>query len=200
MNIPFLLIAQALMTAALCITSTLAAAHPHVWIRYAVTAQTKDHKLTAINETWVFSKGFPVSLVGDFSDAPTSGPLDPKHTALIYEQAFQALRNADYFTHVFVNGKAMPVGEAKNFSVAIEDHQMVYRFLVPLKTPVDMRRAPVEVGIWDDTFFVDFEAASAQPLALDEASSHACRVSSFEDKAHPIFGGSILPRTSRIAC
>jgi ABC-type uncharacterized transport system substrate-binding protein len=192
-------VARILIFAALCIPSIRAMAHPHVWISYAVTTQTKDHKLIAISETWVFSKGFPVSLAGDFSDAPKSGPFDAKHTAMIYDQAFSALKNTGYFTHVYVDGKAVELAEAKNFSAATEDHRMVYRFLVPLKTPIDIRRAPVEIGVWDDTFFVDFQGATAQPVALD-AALRTCKIATFEDKDHPIFGGSIIPTASKISC
>ena len=62
-------------------------AHPHVWIDYAATAQMSKDKIVAVREEWTFVKKFPFSLVGDLSDAPISGPMDPKHTAIIRSTA-----------------------------------------------------------------------------------------------------------------
>lgn len=159
-----------------------------------------DHKVTGIRETWTFTRVFPFSLVGDFSDAPTSGPMDAKHTAIIWKQAFSSLKGADYFTHVYANGKPLAVGEAREFNVAIEDKHMVYRFLVPLKSSVDAKALNVTVGIWDETFFVDFESVQHRPIELDGAGSHDCTAESFEDRDHPIFSGLLTPRASKISC
>ena len=182
------------------LSSLHAVAHPHVWIDYAATAQLNERKLVAIREEWVFVKQFPFSLVGDFSDAPASGPMDPKHTAIIYKQAFSSLRGANYFTHVFVDGKPVAVGDARDFAVSIEDKHIVYRFLVPLSQPVDAKAAKVVMGIWDDTFFVDFESRNAHPLEISGNGARVCTSSSFEDHDHPIYGGLVTPTASRISC
>jgi ABC-type uncharacterized transport system substrate-binding protein len=180
-----------------------ALAHPHVWIDYAASAQLERGKLVAVREEWTFVRKFPFSLVGDFSDAPTSGPMDPKHTTLIYEQAFSSLKGANYFTHVFADGKPVTTGEAREFSVSIEDKHMVYRFLVPLTKPVDAKTAKLVVGVWDETFFVDFSAKrNTPPLTITggDGATHTCSAASFEDHDHPIFGGMVIPTASRISC
>jgi ABC-type uncharacterized transport system substrate-binding protein len=53
-----------------------AQAHPHVWINYSIVAQTQGTLLVAMQQTWIFSKDLPFSLVGDFSSMPKSGPLN----------------------------------------------------------------------------------------------------------------------------
>jgi ABC-type uncharacterized transport system substrate-binding protein len=191
---------RALAALALMSISLHAVAHPHVWIDYSATAQMTGSKITAIRETWTFTKTYPFSLVGDFSDAPTSGPMDAKHTALIYKQAFSNLRTVNYFTHVFANGKEAPVGEARDFAVAVEDKHMVYRFLVPLNKPVDVKASKVTVGIWDDSFFVDFNARGPQPVTLDETAARTCSATRFDDRDHPIFSGMVTPIASKISC
>jgi ABC-type uncharacterized transport system substrate-binding protein len=177
-----------------------AQAHPHVWINYSMVAETQGTQLVAMQQTWIFSKGFPFSLVGDFSHMPKSGPLNADYTATFKAQAFSLLKSSDYFTHVFVDGKAVPVGDARNFSVSIEQGHVVYRFLLPLLKPVDFKRERVTLGVWDDTFFVDFESAAQPVLTLGAGSPVNCRAAAFEDHDHPIFGGSILPQASRLSC
>jgi ABC-type uncharacterized transport system substrate-binding protein len=175
-------------------------AHPHVWINYSMVAQTQGTLLVAVQETWTFSKGFPFSMVGDFSSMPKSGPLNASYTATFKAQAFSSLKGADYFTHVFADGKAVALGEPRDFSVGIEDGHVVYRFLMPLGKPVDVKRARVTLGVWDDTFFVDFENA-AQPMpTLSAGKPGTCRAVPFEDHDHPIFGGTLFPQASGLSC
>ncbi|MDN7184099.1 DUF1007 family protein [Caballeronia sp. SEWSISQ10-4 2] len=177
-----------------------ARAHPHVWINYSMVAQTQGTLLVAVQETWTFSKGFPFSMVGDFSSMPKSGPLNASYTATFKAQAFSSLKGADYFTHVFADGKAAALGEPRDFSVGIEDGHVVYRFLMPLVKPVDVKRARVTLGVWDDTFFVDFENAAQPMLTLSTGKPGTCRTEPFEDHDHPIFGGTLFPQASRLLC
>jgi ABC-type uncharacterized transport system substrate-binding protein len=175
-------------------------AHPHVWINYSMVAQTQGTLLVAMQQTWIFSKGFPFSLVGDFSHMPRSGPLNAGYTATFKAQAFSLLKSSNYFTHVFVDGRAVALGEARNFSVSIEQGQIVYRFLLPLAKPVDVKRERVTLGVWDETFFVDFEAAAQPMLTLGAGSPGSCKAVAFEDRDHPVFGGSVIPQASRLSC
>lgn len=177
-----------------------AQAHPHVWINYSMVAQTQGTLLVAVQETWTFSKGFPFSMVGDFSSMPKSGPLNASYTAAFKAQAFSSLKGADYFTHVFVDGKAVALGEPRDFSVGIENGHVVYRFLMPLGKPVDVKHARVTLGVWDDTFFVDFETAVQPMLTLSAGKPDTCRIVPFEDHDHPIFGGTLFPQASRLSC
>jgi ABC-type uncharacterized transport system substrate-binding protein len=178
----------------------LTQAHPHVWINYSMVAQTQGTTLIAMQQTWIFSKGFPFSLVGDFSGMPKSGPLNASYTATFKAQAFSLLKSSDYFTHVFVDGKTVAVGEARNFSVSIEQGHVVYRFLLPLMKPVDVRRERVTLGVWDDTFFVDFENTARPVVTLGAGLPGNCKAASFEDHDHPIFGGTVFPQASRLSC
>lgn len=184
---------------ALSLAPILVQAHPHVWIDYAVNAQMQGENLVALGETWTFSSGFPAAMVGDFSGMTKAGPVDAVHTAMFKQQAFSALRGANYFSHVYVNGKLASVGEARDFSVAIEEGHIVYRFVVPLITPQNAGKQPVTVGIYDDSFFVDFTSKASVPVRLSNAASN-CHVELFDDHDHPIFGGDVIPQASRLSC
>lgn len=196
---PILMLRTMGVTTILAGACALANAHPHVWITGTAVAQMHGSALYAVQERWLFSKGFPVSLAGDMSGLPRSGPVDEKHTAMLKAQAFASLKGADYFTHVFADGKPIGIGEARDFSVSVENGRIVYSFVVPLAAPVDVAHASVELGIWDDSFFVDFQPGSP-PLSFDDGSSKTCTAQSFEDRQHTIFGGTIFPQSSKLSC
>lgn len=190
-------------TAAFCVLAAAPlAAHPHVWITYASVALTHGSTLNAVQEKWTFSQGFPVSLVGDLADMPKAGALGPKYVGIFKQQAFDSLKGAGYFTHVFVDGKPARFGEPRNFAVAINNGRIVYTFELPLADNVDLKLAQVQLGIWDETFFVDFQppAKGASPVVFDTAAPTTCTAQSFEDKVHPIFGGAIYPLSVKLAC
>lgn len=190
---------QACCLLALLTFSAASQAHPHVWIDYAATAQLHGQKLVAVRETWTFSKGFPVSMVGDFSGMTKSGPVDETHTAMFKVQAFSSLKGADYFTHIYLDGKPVALGEPRDFSVSIEDGHIVYHFVVPLAKPQEIRQGALTLGLYDDSFFVDFTSKATLPVSVEPASS-TCHTTPFDDHDHAIFGGNIFPQASRLTC
>lgn len=191
------------IAAACCVLAVApVAAHPHVWITYSSVASMRGSTLNAVQEKWIFSRGFPVSIVGDLADMPKAGPLGPKYVGIFKQQAFDSLKGAGYFTHVFVDGKPARFGEPRNFAVSIDDGRIVYTFELPLADKVDLRLGQVQLGVWDETFFVDFQppSQSASPVGFDAAAPTTCTAQPLEDKVHAIFGGAIYPLSVKLAC
>lgn len=188
--------------AAIALFTAQAGAHPHVWIDYASVARMHGPMLDAVQEKWIFSEGFPVPIVTNMAGMPKSGPVGPKYTEIFRNQAFASLKAVNYFTHVFVDGKPVSFGDATNFSVTIVDGHIVYTFVLPLIDKVDVKHSAVQLGIWDDTFFVDFQVPSKnRPVVIfDSAAPQTCNAQSFEDHDHPIFGGNIFPLSTRLSC
>ncbi len=174
-------------------------AHPHVWINYALSVDMRGTAIVAVNETWIFSRGFPVAIAG-LSELPASGPLNAAQTQLFWEQAFSSLEDADYFTHLFVDGVPLRFGVASNFRVAIENGRLVYRFSLVPQQAVDATRAKVQLGVWDESFFVDYEPSGARHVTLGAGASQTCKTHDFDDDKHPIFGGAVVPVATSIAC
>lgn len=197
-----LLLIHAVAATCSAVAAAPVAAHPHVWITYTSVARMHGSTLGAVHEKWTFSQGFPVSLVGDLADMPKAGSLGPKYVRIFRQQAFDSLKGADYFTHVFVDGKAAHFGEVRDFAVSIEDGRIVYTFELPLADKVDVRLAQVQLGIWDETFFVDFQppSRSGTPVVFDATVEKTCTAQPFEDKNHAIFGGAIFPLSTKLSC
>jgi ABC-type uncharacterized transport system substrate-binding protein len=192
-------VVRRLAGAAAWMVSAAAVAHPHVWIRYAAGVQMQGSAITAVSERWRFSEGFPVQIVG-IETLPDDGPLDAKQTALFRDQAFSSLAPAQYFTHVFVDGELQKLGKPAGFRVSIDHGKLVYTFSLPLVKPVEIRGHKVSLGIWDDTFFVDYEPADANAVTLEGHPAPTCTVKPFKDSAHPIFGGLYVPLGMGLSC
>jgi len=184
----------------LCILPCSASAHPHVWIDYGVELEMHGTQVDTVQEKWVFEQGFPVSLVIDLTHIPKAGPLAEVDVAAFKEQAFTSLKGADYFTHLFVDGQAVEFDEPQHFAVAVDNGKIVYTFLLPLKKPLDAASKSLEVGIWDDSFFVDYEPLNKPAVRFGATSAASCKSESFQDHDHAIFGGAMFPLASRVSC
>jgi len=186
-----------LLIAALFVSGA-AVAHPHVWIKYSAQLRMQGTSIAAIKEIWRFTEGFPVQLVG-VDALPDNGALDAKQTAIFREQAFASLAGAQYFTHLFVDGQPQQVLDPDDFRVSVEQGKVVYTFTLKLAAPVKVTGHQIALGIWDDSFFVDYEPDAAHAVSLDGAAS-ACTSKPFADRAHPIFNGIVVPQATAISC
>lgn len=185
--------------ACLLTSASLAQAHPHVWVAYTASIRMSGTSIVALDERWRFTEGFPVQLVG-VGQMPAQGLLDAALTKRFHDEAFVSLAHASYFTHLFVDGSAQAFGAPTGFQVSVEDGKVTYAFRLPLAAPVDVRGKNVELGVWDPSYYVDYEMDSGEAVSLGTGASSACSIRSFVDKAHPIFNGFVLPHASAIAC
>ncbi len=177
-----------------------ASAHPHVWIKYAARVEMQGTSITAIAETWRFSEGFPVQLVG-IDSLPENGTLNAKDTRIFWDQAFSQLRVLQYFNHLFVDGNPQPFLDPANFQVSVDHGKITYAFTLKLVKPVPATAHQVALGIWDDSYFVDYEPDGAEnPVTISGRAATRCTAKSFADRDHPIFGGFVIPRATAISC
>jgi ABC-type uncharacterized transport system substrate-binding protein len=187
------------MTALFMGISTVAIAHPHVWIAYSAQLQMDGATVTGVAQTWRFTKGFPVKLIG-IDSLPDDGPLDEKQTAVFRQQAFASLVGVSYFSHLFVDGKAQRFLDPNDFRVSIDHGRIEYTFTLKLVTPVTVSGHDVELGIWDDSFFVAYSFDTQPAVTTTGHPASTCSTKAFADHAHPIFNGIVVPQATAISC
>jgi ABC-type uncharacterized transport system substrate-binding protein len=192
-------LAAVVLLAAGAAASFAAQAHPHVWIAYSAQLQMEGHAVTAIAQTWRFTKGFPAQLTG-IDTLPRNGDLDAKQTAIFKQQAFSSLANVGYFNHLFVDGKIQRVIDPDDFRVSIDQGHIVYSFTLKLAAPVNTDGHEVELGIWDDSFFVAYSPDAHGAVTLGPNAASTCTAKPFMDHAHPIFNGIVVPLANAITC
>ncbi|WP_323118288.1 DUF1007 family protein [Burkholderia alba] len=178
-------------------------AHPHVWVLYALNLEMERGAAVAIDAEWMFTNGFQALLPVDLSRYPKNGALSPQDTEALRRTAFQSLKDVGYFTHAYVQGRAVPLGEPQRFSVAMRDGKLVYTFRMALTQPVDPSRTPLELGVWDDEFFVDFEMKKdgVRTSGIKPAGTRAaCRVFYTPDANHAVYYGTYAPMSATVAC
>lgn len=163
-----------LVPALLAGAPSLALAHPHVWITNLTTLLFQGDKLAGVRLEWTFDELFSDTLIREF-DENKNRKLEPEEIKLIQKETFPYLQKFQFFTHILLDGKKVPVTEVHDFSAAVIGKETVrYRLTVRLPAPVDPRRVPVTVNVFDDSYYVDFVHEKKDPVRIEGAQAGAC--------------------------
>ncbi|MDE3122221.1 MAG: DUF1007 family protein [Paracoccaceae bacterium] len=198
-RIHFVLFSTLLLSCALL--PAAADAHPHVWVDYRVSPRIDGGRLTALDEEWVFDSQFSSMLLND--SAPgwrVGGALTPAIVRHLHDHAFMNLGHYGFFTQVWAGGKQEGFGPSRGFAATMTGDRLVYRFTLPLKPAVDPRKEPVEIGIWDTSYYVDLEPAKPSAKAVALPAESGCKATVGPDRNRPIYFGTVIPTAIRITC
>jgi ABC-type uncharacterized transport system substrate-binding protein len=190
--------AAAMALACAFVPANRALAHPHVWVAYAMNLEVQDRTAVAIDEEWTFAEGFSALVDVDLRRYPNNGVLSAQDTATLRRTAFDSLKDADYFTRVYVQNQPVPLGEPQGFTASIHDGRLVYTFRRAFAHPVDVAQNPLELGTWDDDFFVDFEMKKHGVSAV--GAKAPCRVFYTQDPKHAVYYGTYPPMAATVVC
>jgi ABC-type uncharacterized transport system substrate-binding protein len=185
----------------LCLLAAAAHSHPHVWVDYQLTALFEQGRVVALRQDWSFDEDFTASILTDIVKQPGEGALSADDIARLKDSAFANLRNYDYFNHVWMEDQPVAIDkDVKMFDARLDGDRLAYRFTTVLAQPVDPHAGAVRIGIWDDSYYVDFGPAKDRPPRLEGKGSESCKASVGEDKAHPIYFGEVFPPSILISC
>ncbi len=176
-----------------------AGAHPHVWIDTVATFVFERGKVVSIKLEWTFDEFFSESLL-DSIHPKKKGTLDAKEIKELYEKDFTNLKNYDYFIHLRLGGKKLPIREVSDFSAAVLKGRVVYRFTVRLPSPVDPVATGIALGVYDESYYVEVAFAKEEPIRFEGGPDGACRYDVHEDRSTPIYYGMVFPQQVRLDC
>lgn len=196
---PVRVLKSLLLAIALLAPAALAEAHPHIWIRATATLQFENGKITGIRHEWVFDDFFSNALITDF-DKNKDKQFDAAETKELEANAFVALKEFGYFTHVRVGGKAVAIESTRDFAPAIKDGKVIYRFTAVLPQPVDPRTDRFDAGVYDHSYYVDVEVNPSLGVKLAGGGAEACKFAMVEDKSAPLYFGATFARRIEITC
>lgn len=189
------------LAALLCALAGPVAAHPHVWISYHLDLMFDHARLSAIHQTWQLDPQFSSMLLQDQAPDHRKGqPLTPAEIAALRDHAFANLAHYAYFTQVWAGDRPVTLGPARDYTAHLTGDALNYSFVTPLAAPADPHAAPLTIGVWDDSYYVDLEPTDPESAAVTVQGDSSCRATIAEDKGHPIYFGTVIPLAVRIAC
>jgi len=159
----------------LIIAGGAASAHPHVWVTMkSAVVYGPDGAITGVRHAWTFddmysafaTQGLEQKKKGEFS----RDELQP-----LAKVNVESLKEYDFFTYAKANGKDVTFVDPVEYSLEFDPKETVLTlfFILPLKAPIQTKALALEV--FDPSYFVDFQFAEKDPLALDGAPA-GCEV------------------------
>ncbi len=102
------------------LVSTVARAHPHIWIQEVVRVVTKDGKYTHVEIEWrfdPFSSEIEIPLIDENKD----GKFSAKETKVLADEMMPELKNYGYLTWLNTGAKDFRPSQRPTFSARIAD-------------------------------------------------------------------------------
>ena len=159
--------------AGLAMVSSIASAHPHVWVTMkSELIYAADGSVTGVRHAWTFDDMFSVFATQGI-EGKKKGEFTREELAPLAAVNVDSLKEYDFFTFAKANGKPVAFSEplaGYYLEYDAKETVLTLYFTLPLKTPVKATELSLEV--FDREFFVDFSFAEKSPVALVGAPAH----------------------------
>ena len=157
--------------------TTGAQAHPHVWttVRSEIVLGP-DHQIVAVRHHWTFDEFYTAMAVQGL-DTNGDGIYSAEELKPLAKVNVKSLKDFDYFTYVHLAGdedNLMKLKPPENYSLDYDKNLLTLNFTLPLETPADPHGKPVDIDVYDPSFFVDFGFAAEQPVKLTGKDTKGC--------------------------
>ena len=154
------------------LVATPAAAHPHVWA--AVRTEIvfgPNHQITGIRQAWTFDEFYTAMAVQGL-DTNGDGVYSKEELQPLAEVNVKSLKDFDYFTfvHIGEDGDNFPLKPPEDYWLEYNKSLLTLHFILPLQTPLDASAQPVQIDVYDPSFFVAFGFATEAPVKLSGAA------------------------------
>jgi tRNA threonylcarbamoyladenosine biosynthesis protein TsaE len=191
--------APALAVLMLPCCATPAGAHPHVFITSDAVFLFEGGRVTGVRIGWLFDDVFSDTVIQEH-DRNHDGKFDAGEIADIEAHAFRAVKDFHYFTYLWVGGKMVEPIHVRDFTAKQVDGKLIYGFTVPLPQPVDPKLTRLQLEMYDETYFVQFDLAPERAVRTEGAAGAGCRGRVTKDQKRSYYGGFVVPDQITLLC
>ena len=160
----------------LLICATPAAAHPHVWIEMQSSIVFNDAGLIkGVDLEWTFDDGY-TQMALEGLDVNGDDVYSQEELAPLTKENIISMKDYDFFTVMRVGGDQQKLGEVTEYGQIWSNNKLTLHFQVPLATPVDPKKAPFTVKVYDPEFFIALDYIKDDPVDVVGKIPAACKL------------------------
>lgn len=199
-NIAHIAVLALLVASTLLATSTRASAHPHIWIDANAEMIFEKDKLTAIKMHWIFDDLFSMTLIDEFDKNYDTRFFGDENTTL-HDNAFVALADVSWLTHVRQNETLLPFSETRDFKADItDDRRVTYDFTLVLNEPLDPVKDTISISVYDAEYYIDVAFLQVDPIVFHGNQNTSCHFEMSEDEKNRIYFDLVAPIRADLVC
>jgi ABC-type uncharacterized transport system substrate-binding protein len=155
--------------------SFTASAHAHNWIDLQIGLQLdQSGNVTALYQKWLFDDIYSVTITegmdGDGDGKPDTSRLDELHKSVVNN-----LKKHNYFSHVEQDGKSVPFGPVSRGAMTMYGNRLEFSFYLPLATPLDPRRSPLNYRVFDPSYYIEMLHAENKDAVVLRDAPEGCK-------------------------
>ncbi len=145
-----------------------AAAHPHVWVdAKAEVVWDAKGEITAIRHIWQFDPDFTAYATLNL-DANNDGKLSEEELGPLAQTNMDALKEYDYFTHLYVAQKKVAFGKPEEYWLDFHNQRLTLFYTLPLAKPLALH-GPAMLEVGDPEYFVAISFVKNAEVHLEGA-------------------------------
>jgi ABC-type uncharacterized transport system substrate-binding protein len=146
------------------VPGTVAWAHPHVWVDYAVGLSVRADGAASLEIEWTYDERWSEVLI-EAADANRDKRLAPDEVAAFTRQHLDPLKRGNYFLEVLVDRRPVRVDVLHGVRLRLEGNRLTVAF----EAPIGVLVAPggtVEIRLDDPVYFVAFTLDGKRPVSV----------------------------------
>ena len=153
---------------------THAHAHPHNYVQVEATISINAGAVQGLLYVWRFDSKYVEGLKEEY-DANHDGILSDEELLAWLAASKSNLETFKYFTTLRQAQETVPVGNAEGYRVERPADGLALHFTVRPTKAIDMKSGPLQVDIYDRTFFTEFVLGDGRGVTVEAtATSGTC--------------------------
>lgn len=173
---PRRLSAMSCAAAALAISATTVAAHPHVWVTVETTVDYVNGTVTGLSHKWTFDEMYTAMAIQGL-DTNNDGQYDRKELAELAQVNIDGLKEFDYFTFAKLGSSALAFDPPKDYWLEYTNGMLSLHMTTPLKQPVLAEAEGLSFAVYDPSYFIAFELSKTNPVKVSDGAPTGCTAS-----------------------
>lgn len=149
-------------------------AHPHVWHR--TTVLFDQGRITGFRHAWTFDEMYSAMAVAGL-DRDGDGNYSRDELAELAKINAESLKEFSYFTFARLGTNDLALAPPQDYWLEFAAERLTLHFVLPLAEPILAEAQGFAFTVVDETFFIAFDPAKDEPIALGEGVPSGCIVS-----------------------
>jgi len=135
-----------------------------------------DYQITGIRHHWTFDEFYTAMAIQGL-DADGDGVYSKEELEPLAKVNVESLKEFDYFTFVHLAGeddKLLKLKPPVDYWIDYDNSVLTLHFTLPLEQPVETHAKPVDIDVYDPSFFVAFGFATEKPVTMAGTETKGC--------------------------
>lgn len=194
--------AAALTAGGLLLAPVKAAAHPHSFLDASLAIVMSEAKVSALDVTWLFDDA-DTEIAVDNNDSDGNGKLDEAELKTLADRMARTSGQFGFHVHLRLDDKLLKTATVSDFRLSMRGDRLEARFRAAFTTPIDPRQHSLLIGLYDDSYWIQFSLDPARDITVGGTLPPGCRLETFKDRRTVIYelvGQKVNPTVTEIHC